>query len=40
MKKFIEVLYTYFELAGKVKAATMLTRMGRYKEAAVLMQKD
>ena len=40
MKKFLDAMFVYFEMLGRARTASMLSRMGKHKEAAVLMGKD
>ncbi len=39
MKKFLSLIIAFLESASQARAATVLTRMGRWKEAKQLMSK-
>lgn len=39
MKNFLKLIYSCLEAASTARAATVLTRMGRWREAQALMKK-
>jgi hypothetical protein len=39
MKKILQCIYSCLEAASAARAATVLTRMGRWREAQALMKK-
>jgi hypothetical protein len=39
MKKFLHVIIAFLQAASTARAATALTRMGRWREAQALMNK-